>query len=258
MVAEISATLAPSARGAQRSVETRGAGADHRELGLDRGGGWHSRVPYSDGDARLLQPSGLSRATTPGCTPSVPQRIVAIERHLDESGWFGFERREAPRGRPRRCSSSATTRGYVAALERLCAAGGGQIDDDTLVSAGSWEAALRAAGGAVAVVDVLLSRRGGGGVLGRAPARPSRAARARDGLLPVQQRRARGDCTRSTAHGLERVLILDWDVHHGNGTNDLFHDSAQVLYVVDPRVAAVSREAARRAIAAAATARASR
>ena len=48
------------------------------------------------------------------------------------------------------------------------------------------------------------------------------------------------------AHGLQRVLIVDWDVHHGNGTNDIFHGDRRGAVRVDPRVAAVSRGPGRR------------
>ena len=63
------------------------------------------------------------------------------------------------------------------------------------------------------------------------PPGPPRRAGAGDGLLPVQQRRGRRRGTRSTRTALERVLILDWDVHHGNGTNDIFHATDEVLFV---------------------------
>ncbi len=164
-----------------------------------------------------------------GPHPERRERIFAIERHLDHSGWFGFERREAPRV-DRDLLETCHDAGYVAALERLCAAGGGQIDDDTLVSAGSWEAAMRSVGGAVAVVDVLLS---GEAVAAFSAGRPPghHALRARAMGFCLFNNVAVAAIHALQAHALERVLILDWDVHHGNGTNDLFHSSAEVYYV---------------------------
>jgi len=164
-----------------------------------------------------------------GPHPERRERIFAIERHLEQTGWHGFERREAPRV-DRELLESCHDAGYVAALERLCAVGGGQIDDDTLVSRGSWEAAMRAVGGAVAVVDVLLS---GEAVAAFSAGRPPghHALRARAGGFCLFNNVAVAAIHALSAHSLERVLILDWDVHHGNGTNDLFHSTAEVFYV---------------------------
>ena len=90
---------------------------------------------------------------------------------------------------------------------------------------------MRAAGGAVALVDALLSGEAATGFSGDAPARattPSRRGRwasASSATSAVAARHARA------AHGVERVLILDWDVHHGNGTNAIFHADPSVLFV---------------------------
>jgi acetoin utilization deacetylase AcuC-like enzyme len=164
-----------------------------------------------------------------GAHPERAARIAAIERHLDTVGWFGFDRREAPAA-----SLEALERchdpGYVAALERFCAAGGGRLDADTVASAGSWEAALRAAGGAVAVVDAVV-----------ADGEPVAFAAGRPPGHHAVHGAAMGFCLFNnvavaalhalSVHALERVLILDWDVHHGNGTNDLFHSRDDVFYV---------------------------
>jgi len=170
-----------------------------------------------------------SMAHDTGHHPESAQRIVAIERRLEQLGWCGFERREAPavdRALLERCHDPR----YVEALERICAAGGGYLDGDTVASVGSWDAALHAAGGAVACVDDLL--RGAADVTFSAARPPGHHATYAHAMgfclfnnVALAAQRAIAD------HGLERVLILDWDVHHGNGTNDLFHDSAQVLYV---------------------------
>ena len=112
------------------------------------------------------------------------------------------------------------------------------------MSAGSWEAALRAAGGAVAAVDALLR---GEAAFAFAAGRPPghHATRARAMGFCLFNNVALAALHALSAHGLERVLILDWDVHHGNGTNDLFHDTDAGPLRVDPRVAALSRARAR-------------
>jgi len=170
-------------------------------------------------------PASLAHDT--GLHPERALRMVAIERRLDEDGWLGFERRSSPavdRALLERCHDPR----YVAVLERLCASGGGMIDGDTVASAGSWEAALHSAGGAVAAVDALLD--GAAAVTfaaGRPPGHHATTNRAMGFCLFNNVALA---ALRALDRGLERVLILDWDVHHGNGTNDIFRDSAEVLY----------------------------
>ena len=163
-----------------------------------------------------------------GSHPERPERIRAIERRLEELGWLGFERRPSPaveRALLERCHDPQ----HLTAVERLCAGGGGLIDADTIVGPGSWEAALHAAGGAVAVVDVLLS---GEATAAFAAGRPPghHATRSHAMGFCLFNNVALAAYHALDAHRLERVLVLDWDVHHGNGTNDIFHESAQVFY----------------------------
>jgi acetoin utilization deacetylase AcuC-like enzyme len=161
--------------------------------------------------------------------PERAERIRAIEAQLDRVGWHGFERREAPRV-ARDLLEHVHFREYVAAIEAYCARGGGAIDADTIVGPGSWEAALRSAGGAVELVELLLS---GAAATGFAAVRPpghhATVARAMGFCLFNNVALAATHALR--AHGLERILILDWDVHHGNGTNDLFARDPRVLYI---------------------------
>ncbi len=120
------------------------------------------------------------------------------------------------------------TAAYLDALERFCRAGGGAIDQDTAASADSWDAALHAAGSGLAAVDAL--ERGEGVAAFCAVRPPGHHA------LPAG---AMGFCLLNniavTAAALrgrgERVLIVDWDAHHGNGTQDMFWADPNVLYV---------------------------
>ncbi len=148
---------------------------------------------------------------------------------MERRGWFGWERVEAPRA-TRDQLSRVHPLAHVDAIAELSAAGGGRIDMDTMAVPGTYEAALRAAGGAVALVDALLVDDAGCGVSAlRPPGHHAEAARAMGfcffNNVAVAAAHARA------AHGLERVLILDWDVHHGNGTNDIFHADPSVLFV---------------------------
>ncbi len=112
----------------------------------------------------------------------------------------------------------------------MSAAGGGALDADTPVSAGSWEAAVHAAGGACAVARALLE---GSADVAFSAARPPGHHASADtgmGLLPPQQRRDRGPSRPRRPRARAGSLIVDWDVHHGNGTNDIFRTSDAVLY----------------------------
>jgi acetoin utilization deacetylase AcuC-like enzyme len=117
---------------------------------------------------------------------------------------------------------------YLDRLEGFCAAGGGALDPDTVVSEGSWEAARLAAGAGLAAVDAL--DRGDGEAAFCALRPPGHHA------VPA---RAMGFCLLNnvavTAAALrargQRVLVVDWDAHHGNGTQDIFWADPDVLYV---------------------------
>jgi acetoin utilization deacetylase AcuC-like enzyme len=172
-------------------------------------------------------PASLGHTT--GGHPERAARITAIEAELEGRDWLGFDRLESPRVE-RELVEQVHTAAHFARIERLAGAGGGALDIDTLVSPGSFEAALRAAGGAVALVDALLDGSARSGFSAHRP--PGHHA---------TRERAMGFClfnnvaiaARSALarEGVDRVLILDWDVHHGNGTNDIFHTSDEVLYV---------------------------
>ena len=143
--------------------------------------------------------------------------------------WFGAEVLEAPRV-DRDLLESVHPEPYVTALEEMCARGGGFIDADRAAVPATFEAAVRAAGGAVALVDALLDGSAQVGVSALRPpghhAEPSRPMGfCFFGNVALAARRAIAD------HGLSRVLILDWDVHHGNGTEAIFAADPTVLFV---------------------------
>ena len=114
-------------------------------------------------------------------------------------------------------------------MRSLSEAGGGELDPETPVSPGSWEAALHAAGGACAMAEALL---GGEAGIGFSAARPPGHHANHDTTsgfclfnnVAVAARYA------LDALGARRVLVVDWDVHHGNGTNDIFRTTDAVLY----------------------------
>jgi acetoin utilization deacetylase AcuC-like enzyme len=167
----------------------------------------------------------------PGPHPEQPARIVAIEHELARRGpELGWEIRDSSEASVQTLMSVHDP-DHVRFIERLCESGGGHIDVDTAVSRGSWLAALHGAGGACDVVDLLLGD--GGPAVAASAHRPPGHHAERDRAMgfclfdnvAIAARRA------IDVHGLHRVLILDWDVHHGNGTNDIFHATDQVLFV---------------------------
>ena len=176
----------------------------------------------------LRHPSSLEHDTGPH--PERPARIVAIEHALAERDWLGWDVRESP-AVDLEILHAIHPAPYVESIADVSAAGGGSLDMDTVVSEGSYRAALHAAGGAVALVDTLMGDDGPrlGASLHRPPGHHALSARAMGFCLfnnvAVAARRA------LDRWGAERVLILDWDVHHGNGTNDIFHRDPDVLYV---------------------------
>jgi acetoin utilization deacetylase AcuC-like enzyme len=174
----------------------------------------------------LHHPSSLDHDT--GNHPEQAARIPAIERALEERGWLGFEREQAPAVDADRLEAVHPS-AYVEAIRRICEQGGGQLDVDTVASGESFDAALHSAGAAVRSVDALLD---------------SGTEVTFCGLRPpghhAETATAMGFCIFNNVavaaqhaldkHGVDRVLVLDWDVHHGNGTNDIFHATDSVLY----------------------------
>jgi acetoin utilization deacetylase AcuC-like enzyme len=118
---------------------------------------------------------------------------------------------------------------YVESIRRFSESGGGALDPDTVASAGSFRAALHAAGGACAMTEALLEGEAATGFCGLRP--PGHHAEPGVAMgfclfnnIAVAARHALDSL------GAKRVFILDWDVHHGNGTNDVFYASREVLF----------------------------
>ena len=170
--------------------------------------------------------SSLEHETGPH--PECAARITAIEATLGAAGWPGLELVEAPTAE-RALLELVHDRAHVERIERLCAAGGGSIDADTVVVPASWEASLRAAGAAARGAERILGGEAEFAFCGlRPPGHHAESARSMGFCLfnnvAVAAAHARAAC------GVERVLILDWDVHHGNGTEQIFEAVGDVLY----------------------------
>jgi acetoin utilization deacetylase AcuC-like enzyme len=116
---------------------------------------------------------------------------------------------------------------YLDYLRELCAAGRGYLSLDTALNRDSWEAASLASGAACSAVESALS-----GEAAFAVARPPghHAGRA-TGMGFCLLNHTAVAAVHARSRGVERVAILDWDVHHGNGTQDIFYDDGDVLYL---------------------------
>ena len=185
-------------------------------------------------DRRLLttllitHPACLSHEMGEG-HPERPDRLRAVERVLEGEAFQMLARDSAPRA-----DIAAVARAhpleYVEALRAATPSQGHTvIDQDTAMSPGTFEAALRSAGGAVFAVDEVMTRKARNAFVATRP--PGHHA---ERTTPM------GFCFFNNAaiaarhaqamYGAERVAIIDFDVHHGNGTQHIFWDDPKVMY----------------------------
>jgi acetoin utilization deacetylase AcuC-like enzyme len=173
----------------------------------------------------VTHPSSLLHLGPPD-HPERPERVGAAVAGVRASGSGVVE--VTARVASREDLLRVHSRGFVDRIEAFCAAGGGQLDVDTYAVRDSWDAARFAAGAGLTAVEAISS---GEASAGFAAVRPPGHHADRD--------HAMGFCIFNnvavTAASLvgrgERVAIVDWDVHHGNGTQDIFFRSPDVLYL---------------------------
>jgi acetoin utilization deacetylase AcuC-like enzyme len=161
--------------------------------------------------------------------PDTPERLLAIERALGARDWLGWERRLAPPADEAQLQLVHSAR-HIERIRELSLAGGGAIDADTAVGEPSYRAALHAAGGALEMTRALLA---GEATLGFAGVRPSGHHAEPDramGFCLFNNTALAAACAIAEL-GARRVLVLDWDVHHGNGTAEAFRRRSDVLFV---------------------------
>ena len=160
--------------------------------------------------------------------PERPARLDAILRQLESRGLRSRMRELPPREPGPGDLLSVHAPGVVERLDALAAAGGGWLDPDTYVTPGSPAAARRSAGAVLAATEAVIS---GGVGSAFCAVRPPGHHATRD--------RSMGFCllnnvaiaaARALAGGIERVAVVDWDVHHGNGTQEIFEAEPRVLY----------------------------
>jgi acetoin utilization deacetylase AcuC-like enzyme len=176
----------------------------------------------------VSHPACLDHDTSPG-HPESPARLRAILRALGAAEFEALQRIEAPpatRDQLLHVHPAAHVDGTFAAVPD---AGYGRIDADTIVSPGSAEAALRAAGAVVAAVDAVIGGRAANAFCAvRPPGHHAEPMRAMGFCLFNNV--AVGALHAMRAHGLDRIAVMDFDVHHGNGTQALFEHETELFY----------------------------
>ncbi len=178
---------------------------------------------------RLYYHSAFLEHLTPPGHPERPDRLRVIERVLEDERFAWLDRREAPEGDPATILYAHPESHLEAVRSSIPLEGLARIDEDTTVSPGSYRAAILAIGAANAAVDDVFEGRANNVFVASRP--PGHHA---------ERERPMGFCLFNNAaiaarhaqkkFGAERVAIIDWDVHHGNGTQDIFWYDRSVLY----------------------------
>jgi acetoin utilization deacetylase AcuC-like enzyme len=172
--------------------------------------------------------SSLDHQTPPG-HPERPDRIRAIEQVLGESRFDKLVREQAPEGSldlVRLCHNEH----YIEELRHIAPKSGMiYLDGDTSMSPGTWEAAMRGVGGAVAATDAVMSgTHDNAFVAMRPPGHHAETNRPMGFCLfdhaAISARHAQ------RKYGIARAAVVDFDVHHGNGTQDIFWSDPSVMY----------------------------
>jgi acetoin utilization deacetylase AcuC-like enzyme len=166
--------------------------------------------------------------------PESPARLQAIEDELLACGLMpALERHLAPLATPEQLERVHTPP-YLEMLEaaslRASSTGGAYLDPDTAMNRHSMKAALRAAGAVVLATDLIIGKKVDNAFCSvRPPGHHAERSRAM-GFCFINNV-AVGVAHALEAHGMERVAVMDFDVHHGNGTEDIFRDDARVMMV---------------------------
>ena len=175
-------------------------------------------------------------ATHPACFdhvagphhPERPERLSAVLRGVDAAALGDQLETVEPRLARRDELERVHPAAYLDRIEQICAAGGGRLDPDTSASAGSWDAAMRAAGAGLSAVEAMRQGRGDAAFCAVRP--PGHHATAAESMGFCLVNNVAVAAAALAADG-ERVVVFDYDAHHGNGTQDIFYGDGRVMYV---------------------------
>jgi acetoin utilization deacetylase AcuC-like enzyme len=160
--------------------------------------------------------------------PESPDRLRAIRRGLAKRHGVEYVDADAASASD---AKSVHDDGYVTEIREFCESGGGSWDPDTVATEETWPAALQSAGLASWAADAALDGADGRDTpfsLGRPPGHHATASDAM-GFCFLNNVAIAAQCALD-AGAAERVLVFDWDVHHGNGTQDVFYDRGDTFY----------------------------
>jgi acetoin utilization deacetylase AcuC-like enzyme len=201
---------------------------------------WSGRAGYGDGlfpsrssfyrdcmTVLIRDPRFLRHQT--GHHPECPARLAAIMERLERAGLRARTREITFLPLPADAVARIHRPEVIARAQTVAAAGGGLLDADTVVCPESVDVAFAAAGACVAAVDAVMNGPERNGLcLVRPPGHHATLARSM-GFCLFNNVALAADHARS-AFGVNRVLIVDWDVHHGNGTQDIFFADSSVMF----------------------------
>jgi len=170
----------------------------------------------------------LDRHDTGGRHPERPARIPAALDGIGDAGLSDAVIELAPRRAVTDELVRVHPQRYLDLVEEFCRSGGGALDPDTIVGPGSWDTALLAAGGVLAAVDALAEGLGETAFVAARP--PGHHALAEQSMGFCMINNIAVGAAALAERG-ERVLVVDFDVHHGNGTQAIFWDDPRVLYI---------------------------
>jgi acetoin utilization deacetylase AcuC-like enzyme len=164
-----------------------------------------------------------------GAHPENSGRLRSILKRLDKSGLDRGMRRGKFQPLAEKAIAGVHSQAMIERARQLAARGGGSLDPDTVVSEESFEVARAAAGACVAAVDAVLTGDDQTALcLVRPPGHHATPTRSMGFCLFNNIALAANHAL--TAHELIRVLIVDWDVHHGNGSQDIFYEDPRVMF----------------------------
>ena len=180
--------------------------------------------------AYIYDPVFLTHDTGMG-HPETSQRLVSAHAVLSSQNWYSNLARVKPRDAEIKWIETIHQPHYIQRVESSCATGMSMIDTpDVQISAESYSASLRAAGSLLELADQIITGKVDNGF-----------AMVRPPGHHAENSTAMGFCLFNSIaiaarylqqqHGLQRILILDWDVHHGNGTQHAFEEDSDVLFI---------------------------